>query len=155
MYKPMIPDEDTSSSHQRTSLIMTRSMSEDIGLKVKKTLEAIDSGKIDNTYTQWQEFVSYCWCDEIWIMAMNKVILRAKKYDIDLNKNERFLDIISEMSPSELKNEFRKTHPIARLALMDLIDKKPPKPMPKRVYGDLWLTPKELREKYKDYEEDV
>jgi len=152
MPKQMIPSEDTSGSYQRTSLTMTRSMSEDIGLKVKKTLESIDNGTIDYSYTQWKEFVSYCWSDEIWISALNKVIDRCKKYNIDLNKNDVFLDIIYEFSPIELKNEFRKTHPIARLALMDLIDKKPPKPMPKRVYADLWLTPKELKQKYKDYE---
>ena len=148
----MTPD-DESKGHARTSLTMTRSMSEDIGLKVKKTLEQIDNDTISFSYTQWQEFVTYCWSDEIWCMAMNKAIRMAKEKKIDLNTNKEFLNIISEKSLSELKNEFRKTHPIARLALMDLIDKKPKKPEIQRKYEDLWLTPKELREKYRNREE--
>ena len=142
--------DDEYKGHAKTSLIMTRSMSEDIGLKVKKTLEQIDDCTISFSYIQWQEFVTYCWSYEIWIMAINKSIRLSKEEGIDLNTNKEFLHIISEMSLSELKNEFKKTHPIARLALMDLIDKKPKKPGPKRKYEDLWLTPKELRDKYKE-----
>ena len=119
---------DESSGYAKTSLTMTRSMSEDIGLKIKKILEDIDNNKVDLTYTQWQELISYCWNDEVWIMAMNKTIRQCKIYNIDLNRNVEFLNIIVEMTPSELKNEFRKTHPIARLSLMDIVDKQPPKP---------------------------
>lgn len=133
----MIPDDEPK-SFGRTSLTMTRSMSEDIGLKVKKTLEEIDSGKINYSFTQWQEFVTYCWSDEIWIKAMNKAIRLCKNYDIDMNKNIAFLNIISEMSLCELKDEFRKTHPIARLALMDLVDKKPPEPEKEFTVEDLF-----------------
>lgn len=149
----MIPSDDDKTT-AKTSLIMTRSMSEDIGLKVKKTLESIDKKTINYSYAQWQEYVSYIWSDDIWIMALNKAIRLSKESEVDLNRNKYFLDLIWEMSPTELKNEFKKTHPIARLALMDLIDKKPPKPERRRKYEDLWLTPKELREKYKNYEED-
>lgn len=148
MAKQMTIDDDQK-SYGRTSLTMTRSMSEDIGLKVKKTLEDIDNNTINYSHTQWQEFVTYCWSDEIWTMAMNEAIRQAKIEDIDLNINKEFLYIISKMSLSELKEEFRKTHPIARLALMDLIGKKPKKEEEHRKYEDLWLTPKELREKYK------
>ncbi len=120
--------DDEQESHAKTSLRMTRSMSEDIGLKIKKIMEDIDNNKVNLSYTEWQWFISQCWNDEIWIMAINKAIRQCKEYGIDLNRNKEFLNLIAEMTPFELKNEFRKTHPIARLSLMDIVDKKPPKP---------------------------
>lgn len=130
--------DDERDSHAKTSLKMTRSISEDIGMKIKKILEDIDNGTVNLTYTQWQELISYCWNNEIWIMAMNKAIRKCKDYNIDLNRNKEFLNLIVEMTPSELKKEMRKTHPIARLSLMDIVDKKPPKPKPKRQVENIW-----------------
>jgi len=147
--QPMIPTSDDS-GFQKTSLTMTRAMADDIGLKVKKILEDIDNKTINQSYTDWQWFISECWSDDIWIMAMNKAIIKCKEIKLDLNCCKNFLDIIQEMSPTELKNEFKKTHPIARLSLMDIVNKKQPKPKPERLYEDLWLTPKELRDKHKD-----
>ena len=147
-YQRMIPTDETE-GYAKTSLTMTRAMSEDIGLKVKKVLEDIANNTVALSYTEWQWMVSQAWCDEIWIMAMVKAIQMAKREGINLNKNVEFLNTISEMTASELKNEFRKTHPIAKLSLMDLIQKKPPEPEKPRKYEDLWLNPKELKEKYK------
>ena len=144
----MIPSDDDK-GYAKTSLTMTRAMSEDIGLKLKKTLEEIDAKTVNMSHVEWKELVSYCWCDEIWIMAMNIAISRCREEDINLNTNKEFLKIISERSLSELKNEFRKTHPIAKMSLMDIVRKKPPEPEPERKYEDLWLTPKELKEKHK------
>ena len=140
---------DEKEGYAKTSLRMTRSMSEDIGLKVKKVLEEIDKKTVNLSYTDWQWFVSQCWNDEVLIAAMGRAIQKAKNVKLDLNKNKAFLQFISEKTPSELKNEFRKTHPIARLSLMDIVEKKPRKPEEKRKYEDLWLTPKELKEKDK------
>ena len=147
----MIPsDEDK--GFGKTSLTMTRAMSEDIALKVRKIKEDIDANKINLSYSSWQEFVSYCWSDDIWIMAINRAIELAKQQNLDLNHNAEFLGLISERSPSELKMEFKKTHPIARLALMDIIDKKPPKNEKPRKYEDLWLTPEERKRLHKEEE---
>jgi len=147
-YQPMIPT-DEKEGYAKTSLKMTRSMSEDIGLKVKKVLEEIDKETVNLSYTEWQWFVSQCWSDEVLIAAMGRAIQKAKNVKLDLNKNKEFLQFVSEKSPSELKNEFRKTHPIARLSLMDLVDKKPPEKQPERKYEDLWMTPEEIRKKYR------
>ena len=144
----MIPT-DEKEGYAKTSLRMTRSMAEDIGLKVKKVLKEIDEKKVNLSYTDWQWFVSQCWNDEVLIAAMGRAIQKAKNVNLNLNKNKKFLQFISEKTPSELKNEFRKTHPLARLALMDIVDKKPREPEKGRKYEDLWLTPKELREKHK------
>jgi len=141
---------DEKEGYAKTSLRMTRSMSEDIGLTVKKILEEIDNETINRSYTDWQWFISQCWSDDILIAAMGQAIQKAKKVKLDLNKNKAFLRFISEKTPSELKNEFRKTHPIARLALMDIVDKKPKEPEKKRKYEDLWMTEEELRKKHKN-----
>ena len=142
----MVPD-DEQKSHARTSLRMTRSMSEDIGMKLKKILEQIhntidpqpnDEEKINLTHAQWQEVVTYLWSDEIWSMALNKAIIMCKQGDIDMNKNAEFLLMVAEKGPFELKAEFRKTHPIARLSLMDLVTKKPPEPEKVRTVEELW-----------------
>lgn len=147
--RKMMIATDNEKSHARTSLTMTRAMSEDIALKVRKIKIDIDGNCVNLTYSEWQEFISYVWSDEIWIIAMNMAIEKAKEEKIDLNHNKEFLRLISERSPSELKLEFKKTHPIARLALMDVIDKKPPEPEPERKYEDLWLTPEQQRKKYR------
>ena len=154
MPRRMMVPSDEKEGYGKTSLTMTRAMSEDIALKIRKIKKDIDNNKIKLSYSEWQEFVSYCWSDDIWIMAMNTAIEMAKDENLDLNHKKEFLRLISEKSPSELKIEFKKTHPIARLALMDVIDKKPPKPEKPRKYADLWLTPKELEEKYKKEEEE-
>jgi hypothetical protein len=127
----MVPNDDEK-GYGKTSLKMTRSLAEDIALKVRKIKRDIDDGTVNLTYSEWQEFISYCWSDDIWIMAFNKAIEMCKKANIDLNKNVEFLAMISERTPSELKNEFKKTHPIARMSLMDIIDKKPKKDEPEK-----------------------
>ena len=49
------------------------------------------------------------------------------------------------MTPSELKKQFAKTHPIASLSIMLIPTKKPPGPEKKRNYEDLWKTAEELK----------
>lgn len=150
MQKRMMAISDDDKGSSKTSLKMTRSMGEDIGMKIKKILEDIYADKVDLTYLQWQEVVSYCWSDEIWLKAINKAIYHASIKKIKLNKNGAFLQLIAEMTLAELKEEFRKIHSIAKMSLMDIINKKPPEPERKRKYEDLWLTPKELKELYKE-----
>lgn len=130
--------DDESSSTAKTSIKMTRAMSEDIGLKVKKILKEIIDETVNLSYDEWMWFISQCWCDDIWIMAMVKVINSSKENNINLNKNKFFLDLVVEKTPSELKTEFRKIHPIARLALMELVEKQPPKPEKPHQAKDLW-----------------
>jgi len=145
----MVPN-DEEKGFGKTSLTMTRAMSEDIALKIRKIKNAIDSNTINLSYSEWQELVSYCWSDDIWIMAMNMAIEMAKDEKIDLNHCKDFLKLISERTPSELKIEFKKTHPIARLSLMDIIDKQPPKTEKPRRYEDLWLTPEERKRSHRE-----
>ena len=146
--------EDESSGHAKTSIRMTRSMSEDIGLKVKKVLEDIQNHKIDFSYAEWQWFVTQCFSDEIWIGAINKAIYQASIEGLSLNDNGAFLQLMAEKAPVELKAEFRKVHPVARLALMELLDKKPQKKPRKTQYPDVWLTPEERKRLYKQEELD-
>jgi len=157
MGRQMVPDDDRT-GYGKTSLTMTRAMSDDIGMKLKKIMELIhntidpnpnDMEKIGLTHAQWQEVVSYLWNDEIWSDAINKAVIRCKQADINLNSNMEFLILILEKGPIQLKAEFRKTHPIARLALMDLVTKEPPEPEKKRKYADLWKSPDELKKEYK------
>lgn len=129
---------DGSDGAQKTSIKMTRSMAEDTGMKIKKILEDILNGSIDIPYSEWVWLVSQCWSDDIWISAIVKLIIKAKNEGMDLNKNQYFLDLILEMTPSEIKTEFRKIHSIARLSLMELLNKKPPEPEPKHKARDLW-----------------
>lgn len=125
-------------SAQKTSIKMTRSMAEDTGLRVKKILEQIIDGSIDLPYSEWIWLVSQTWCDDIWISAMIKVVIRAKYEGLNLNKNQYFLDLILERTPSEMKAEFKKIHSIARLSLMELLNKKTPEPEPKHQAKGIW-----------------
>lgn len=131
-------ENDEKSGYAKTSLKMTRSMSNDIALSAKKILSDIDENKVDLNYSEWQEFVSYYWSDEIWIDAINKAINMANEIDLDLNKNGAFLKLISTRTFPELKKEMKKKHPIAGLSLMDAVLKKPPEPEPVKKVKDLW-----------------
>ena len=130
--------DDESSGVAKTSIKMTRSMAEDIGFKVKKIFNDIIEGTVDLSYAEWIWFISQCWGDEIWINAMIIVINKAREKKLNLNKNSFFLDFVLEKTPSELKAEFRKIHPIARLSLMELVDKKLPEPEKPRKFEELW-----------------
>ena len=136
-HQQMIPTDDIK-GYAKTSLKMTRSMAHDIGLKTKKILEDIYNGTVNLSYSEWGWFVTMCWNDKVWITALNKAIHQASIHKISLNKNGAFLQLITEMTPSELKEELRKTHPIATMSLMDLVDKKPPVPEPERKFKDRW-----------------
>ena len=131
-------NDDAGDKSQRTSIKMTRSMSEDIGLKVKEILKKIVDGKINLTYSEWIWFISQCWNDEIWIKAVIIAINKAREIKLDLNKNSFFLDFILEHTPLELKKEFARTHPIARLSLMELVDKQIPEPEKPHKFKELW-----------------
>jgi len=137
-YQKQMVIGDDHTGYQKTSLQLTRSITEDIALKVRKVKNEIDNNNIDFNYSEWQEFISYCWNDDIWIMSMNKAIEMCKEEKLNLNKNREFLKIISEKSPSELKNSFKKSHIIARFSLMDTIYKKPPEKEEPRKAKDLW-----------------
>lgn len=131
-------DDSEKESHAKTSLKMTRSMAHDIGLKTKKILEDIYNGTVNLSYSEWQWFITNCWNDKVWIAALNKAIYQASLNKINLNKNGAFLQLITEMTPSELKEELRRTHPIATMSLMDLVDKKPPEPKKPKTIEELW-----------------
>ena len=131
-------DDSEKESHAKTSLKMTRSMSNDIGLKIKKILEDIYNGTVNLSYSEWHWLITTCWNDKVWIAALNKAIYQASIDKIDLNKNGAFLQLITEMTPSELKEELRRTHPIATMSLMDLVDKKPPEPKKPKTIEELW-----------------
>jgi len=139
---------DEGRSGAKTSLKMTRSMSEDIGLKVKEIFEKIAEGTVDLKYTEWQWLITQCWSDEIWVSAVNKAIYKAEVGEIDLNHNGAFFQLIRERTLLELKKEFTKTHPIAKMSLMDILLKKPPKKEREHQYKDIWLTPEERKRLY-------
>ena len=101
--KMMVPTEDKEGTYGRTSLTMTRSMSEDIALKIRKIKQDIDNNSVTLTYSEWQEFVTYTWNDEIWIGAINYAIEKAKELKLDLNHNVEFLKLISERT-GKIKN---------------------------------------------------
>jgi len=144
--RQMIPDDETK-GYAKTSLTMTRAISNDIGMKLKKILEQIHNTiglddnskeKINLTHAQWQEVITYLWNDPIWSQAFNILIIRCRQEEINLNRNLEFLIRIAEKAPSELKAEFSKTHPIARLSLMDLVTKEPPVPKKPKTVEELW-----------------
>ena len=137
---------DENKGHAKTSLSMTRSMAEDIGLKVRSVCEQATDETIQFTFTEWLEFFSQCWNDKIWIRAINIAISDAQDARINLNKNHPFLVLVRQKSFVELKLEMENTHPIAKMALKDNIGKKTPEPQKERKYSDLWLSPKELKE---------
>ena len=115
--------------HVRTSLRMTRVISDEIGESLEELLQQIynvfnpdanEEEKINLSYSQWQFLITQLFHDEILIMALNKTILRARDSNINLNCNKVFLDYITEHIVSELKSEIKKTqHPIALLSLMN------------------------------------
>lgn len=133
----------------KTSLKMTRSMSEDIGLKVKEIFIKISDHTIQLGYTEWQWLITQCWSDEIWTNAVNKAIYHAETMKLNLNENGAFLQLIRERTLTELKKEFGKTHPIAKMSLMDILLKKPPEKPKEHYYNDVWLTPEERQRLYK------
>lgn len=113
----------------RTSLRMTRVISDEIGCSLEEILqqiynvfdpEAKEEEKINLSYSQWQYLITQLFHDEILIMALNKTVLGARDQGIDLNRNKVFLDYVTERIVSELKTEIKKTqHPIALLSLMN------------------------------------
>jgi len=145
---------DEKTGYAKTSLTMTRAMSEKIGLKVRKVLEDATEDKLEKSYIEWQEFISQCWSDPIWIRAVNVAISRAATDQLDLNHNGAFIQLILEKTFPELKLEMEKTHPIAKMALKDNIDKESLKPMPKHQYKDVWLTPEERQRLFKQQQEE-
>lgn len=149
----MIPDSE-SKGYAKTSLMMTRSMAQDIGLKIRAVLEKADVDKLIFTYTQWQEYVSGCWNDTIWIEALNIAITRAMVHKINLNKNFPFIILVKQKSFPQLKLEMEKAHLIAKLALKDNIMKDTPKPEKKHMYEDIWLTPEERQKLYMKQKEE-
>ena len=147
----MIPD-DEKSGYAKTSLSMTRSIAEDIGMKIRDVLDKITDNEIDLTYVQWKEYVTNCWHDKLQMKAINIAITKAEKHKINLNKNEKFLQLIQEKSFPELKMEMESTHPIAKMSIKDNIGKEKPKPAPKHQYKDVWLTPEERQRIYSKQE---
>ena len=146
---------DDSEKKAKTSIRITRAVTEGISIKVKKVMKYIEDptnkeNKIEFTHTDWSHFVTANWNDKIKISAVNRAILLMMRAKYDLNNNEAFLDLIFVTTFPELKKEFEKSHQIAGLSFKDAVDKKLPKPERQRKYDDLWLTPKELKEKYKE-----
>jgi len=132
----------------KTSIKMTRAMGEDVGWIALDIMTGIEEHNIDLTFSRWEWFVSHFWDDEIWKKTLNKIILNAKNMDIDINKNQYFLDFMFENIATELNNAMKKgVHPIFRQAFMELVTKEKAKPLPKRKYEDLWLSPKERKQK--------
>lgn len=113
----------------RTSLRMTRVISDEIGMTVEDILQGIysvfdskaeEEDKINLSYSQWQYLITQMFHDEILIMALNKTILAACDQNINLNRNKVFLNYVAERIVSELKAEIKTTqHPIALLSLMN------------------------------------
>jgi len=118
----------------RTSLRMTRVISDEIGQSLEETLERIynvfnseksDEDKICFSYSQWQYLITQLFHDEILIMSLNKTIIRSRDLGIDLNRNKVFLDFVLEHVVSEFKTLIKKTqHPIALLSLMNRVGGK-------------------------------
>lgn len=146
---------DDSEKKAKTSIRITRAVAEDVSVKVKKVMKYIEDptkeeNKLDFSYSDWTHFVTATWSDKIKISAVNKAISKMMRKKYSLNTNECFLDLIFINTFPELKKEFESAHPIAGLSYKDAIDKKPKKTETRRKYEDLWLTPKELQEKYKE-----
>ena len=124
----MIPDTDTK-GYAKTSLMMTRAIAHDIALKVRRVLEdSNEEDKLELSYTQWQEFISYYWDDEIWISALNQAIYHAKIAGFNLNKNGAFLQLINEKTLTQFKASMKKVHPLADMSVKDSFGAKPPAP---------------------------
>jgi len=126
----MIPDSD-SKGYAKTSLMMTRAIAHDITLKVRRVLEdsnAKEKDKLKLTHTQWQEYITFYWDDEIWISALNQAIYKAKIYGLNLNKNGAFLQLINEKTLTQFKASMKKVHPLADMSVKDSFGAKPPAP---------------------------
>ena len=131
--------EDEHDTGPKTSIKMTRALGEDIGWIALEIMEAIENESIDLKYSRWQWFISHFWDDEIWKMALNKVIVQAKNDKLNLNKNNFFLNFIFEKIATELNNAMKKgVHPIFRQAFMELVTKQKPKPEKPHQAKDLW-----------------
>jgi len=123
----------------KTSIKMTRAMGEDIGWIALDIMEDIENGDINLKYSRWQWFISNFWNDEVWKIALNKVINMARKEQLDLNKNEYFLDYMFEHISTELNEACKKgTHPIFRQAFMELVTKNKPVPPEPKTVEDLY-----------------
>lgn len=147
----MIPTDETR-GYAKTSLSMTRSIAEDIGMKIRDVLDQITDDEINLTYVQWKEYTTNCWNDKLQMKALNIAITKAWQQNINLNKNEKFLQLIQEKSFPEFKLEMESTHPIAKMSIKDNIGKEKPKPDPKHQYKDVWLTPEERQQLYENQE---
>jgi len=136
-------------SGPKTSINMTRNLGQDIGFIVLiDILEAIEKNNINLSYSRWQWFIGYYWEDQIWKDCLAKVITDLKNKGFNLNKCSYFLDFIFEKTVNEMVKSTKGTHPIYKQALMELVARKRPEKRKEREYEDLWLTPKELAEKY-------
>ena len=120
--------------HIRTSLRMTRVISDEIGSTLQEILqqiynvfdsEAKEEDKIDFKPAQWHYLVTQLFNDEVLIMAINKVIIGSMERGINLNRNRTFLNYILEHVASELKTEIVKgQHPIADLSMKNRVGGK-------------------------------
>ena len=138
MGRQMIPDSD-SKGYAKTSLTMTRAIAHEIALKVRKVLEDSNKeGKLNLSYTQWQEFIIYYWDDDIWISALNQAIYHAKIDGINLNKNSAFLQLINEKTLTQFKMRMKKVHPLADMSVQDSFGAKPHEPDKKAKIVELF-----------------
>lgn len=123
----------------RPPIKMTRSMGEDIGWKALFVLENIEKKSIDFSYSLWQWFIAHFWFDDVSKGMLSIVVRLAKNDELNLNKNQYFLDFIFEKTALELDKKMGKgVHPIVRQAFMDIINKKRPEPKPDRQAKDIW-----------------
>lgn len=142
--------DDKIDTGPRTSISMTRNLGQDIGFIVLiDILEAIEQKKINLSYSRWQWFIGFYWDDPVRKDCLAKVITELKNKDFNLNKCSYFLDFIFEKTVNEMVESTKGSHPIYKQALMELVARIRPEEKPEREYSDLWLTPKELAEKYK------
>lgn len=134
----------------KTSIRITRGLGQDVGfIALIDILEAIEERNIHLNYSRWQWFVSYFWEDEIYKKALAKAITILKNRDFDINKCSYFLDLIFEKTSYEMEQSSKGTHPIYKQALMELVTRKRPEKRHERNYDDIWLSPKEIKEKYR------
>ncbi len=142
--------DDKKSTSPKGSISMTRNLGQDIGFIVKlDVLMAIENRTIDFTYSQWQWFVGYFWEDTAWKNALSQCITDFKNLKFNMNKCSYFVDFIFERTVNEMVESNEGAHPIYKQAFMELLTRNRPEKQPEREYCDLWLNPKELREKYR------
>lgn len=131
----------------RTSLRMTRVISDEIGETLEDILqqihtvfdpEAKEEDKINMNYGQWQYLVTQLFNDETLIIALNKTILGARDKGINLNRNKVFLNYVLDHVVSELKKEIKKgQHPIADLSMKNRVGGKRERGAAARKGGEL------------------